>query len=186
MLLSGLAVRDRDSADRTAAHVEQISSTVRQATDALDEIVWAINPQNDTLPHLVNYLGQFAVEFLRTANIRCRADLPDHPPHEPVPADVRHNLFLIMKESLNNIVRHAAATEVSLRVGVDDGSVTLIVEDNGRGFEEESLRDGANGLRNMRQRCGEIGGELQITSTPGKGTKVMLKVRRPRSDRATS
>jgi signal transduction histidine kinase len=171
-LLTGLAQRDRTTLDKTIAQVRQISSTARQATDALDEIVWAINPHNDTLPHLINYLGQFAVEFLRAAGIRCRVDLPDHPPAKSVSAEVRHNLFLAIKESLNNIVRHANATEVSLIVLVTDESISVIIEDNGCGFNGEVKSNGADGLENMRQRMVEIGGQFQIKSTPGTGTWV--------------
>lgn len=171
-LLTGLAQRDRTAPDKTIAHVQQISSTVRQATDALDEIVWAINPRNDTLPHLIDYLGQFAVELLRTGGIRCHVDLPEHPPVKSVSAEVRHNLFLAVKESLNNILRHAHATEVSLIVLVTDESINVIIEDNGRGFNGEVKDNGADGLDNMRQRMVEIGGHFQIKSTPGAGTWV--------------
>lgn len=173
-LLSGLALRERGVADKAAAQVEQISSTVRQATDALDEIVWAINPRNDTLPHLINYLGQFAVEFLRTAGVRCRADLPEHPPHEAVPAEVRHNLFLALKEALNNIVCHAGATEVGLRITAHNGCAAVTIEDNGRGFNGQPAKDGSDGLRNMRQRMSDIGGQFQIESQPGAGTRICL------------
>lgn len=171
-LLSGLAKRDRAASDKSMVHVEQISSMARQATDALDEIVWAVNPRNDTLPHLINYLGQFAVEFLRTAGIRCRADLPENPPVKSVSAEVRHNLFLVTKESLNNIVRHAAATEVSLLIFVTDESLSVIIEDNGRGFSGEVSGNGADGLENMRQRITEIGGQLQVKTSSGSGTWI--------------
>jgi signal transduction histidine kinase/ligand-binding sensor domain-containing protein len=179
MLLSGRAARDETDSNgaRRESFVEEISATAQQATDALDEIVWAINPQNDTLPHLINYLGQFAVEFLRAANIRCRVDLPDHPPHKPVPADIRHNLFLIVKESLSNIVRHANATEVLLRFSQNDGSTAVTIEDDGCGFVEND-RDGADGLRNMRERSSEIGADLKVESAPGKGTKIILNIPR--------
>ena len=127
-----------------------ISSTVRQATDALDEIVWAINPRNDTLPNLIGYLGQFAVEFLRMGGIRCRVDLPEHPPVKSVAAEVRHNLFLAVKESLNNILRHAQATEVSLSFLITGETISVVIEDNGRGFDDKVNSNGADGLENMR------------------------------------
>ncbi|MGH7990952.1 MAG: ATP-binding protein, partial [Limisphaerales bacterium] len=171
-LLTGLAQRDRATSDKVSVHVRQISSSARQATDALDEIVWAINPRNDTLPHLINYLGQFAVEFLRTAGIRCRVDLPDHPLVKSVPSEVRHNLFLVIKESLNNIVCHAQATEASLIILVTDESISVIIEDNGCGFNGEVKNSEADGLDNMRQRMAEIGGQFQIKSSPGTGTWV--------------
>ncbi len=171
-LLTGLAQRDHSTPDKTVSHIQHISSTARQATDALDEIVWAINPRNDTLPHLVNYLGQFTVDFLRTASIRYHVDLPDNPPSKSISSEVRHNLFLVVKESLNNIARHAGATEVSMIILASDKSVTVIIEDNGRGFNGSCKNYEANGLKNMRQRMVEIGGEFELKTTPGTGTRI--------------
>jgi signal transduction histidine kinase/ligand-binding sensor domain-containing protein len=171
-LLTGLAQLDRHVPEKSVAHIQQISTTARQATDALDEIVWAINPRNDTLPHVVSYLGQFAVEFLRTAGISYRIDLPDFPPPNAVSAEVRHNLFLVVKESLNNIVCHARASEVSVVIAVTDKSISVVIEDNGLGFGEEAQNNGGNGLKNMQQRMSEIGGEFQIKTTPNAGTRV--------------
>jgi signal transduction histidine kinase len=95
----------------------KISATARQAVKSLDEIVWAVNPRNDTLGHLLDYAGQFALDYLRTVGIRCRLDFPETevPPYE-LSTDLRHNLFLVIKEALHNIFKHAGATEVWLRV----------------------------------------------------------------------
>jgi len=171
-LLSELALRDQVEPKKAGEHVRQISLSARHVTDALDEIVWAVNPGNDTLPHLVSYLGQFTMQFLQMANVRCRLDLPDQPPKRTLSADVRHNLFLASKEALNNIVRHAQATEASLRMTATDKSLKMIIEDNGRGFEKAPEGPGHDGLRNLRQRMREIGGECRIESNPGRGTRI--------------
>ena len=171
-LLAGLAQRNRSAPEKAVTQVNDISSAARLATDALDEIVWAINPRNDTLPHLINYLGQFTADYLRTAGIRCRLDLPENPPAKSVSAEVRHNLFLAVKESLNNIVRHSGATEVSLLILVTDESLSVIIQDNGRGFNGEVKSNGADGLENMRQRVAEIGGKFRIQSKPDAGVCV--------------
>jgi signal transduction histidine kinase len=178
-VLSGLVLRNRESQPNGAngqhEHLERISATARQATDALDEIVWAINPRNDVLPNLINYIGQFSVEFLRTAGVRCRLDLPDHPPDQPVPAEARHNLFLVVKETLNNVVRHSGATEVRLQIIAGEKSATVIIEDNGKGFAETTTLSGADGLRNMRQRINEIGGQFIIEGRPGHGARIHVE-----------
>jgi signal transduction histidine kinase/ligand-binding sensor domain-containing protein len=171
-LLTGLAQRSRDIPNNAIIQIHEISSAARQATDALDEIVWAINPRNDTLPHLINYLGQFATDYLRTADIRCRVDLPENPPAKSVSAEVRHNLFLAIKESLNNIVRHSNATEVSLLILVTDNCLNIVIEDDGRGFSGEVSNSGADGLENMRRRIAEIHGQFRINSKPGAGTRI--------------
>jgi signal transduction histidine kinase len=106
------------------------------------------------------------------AGIRCRVDLPENPPTKSVSAEVRHNLFLAIKESLSNIVRHASASKVSLLILVTDKSLSVIIEDDGRGFNGEVKIDGADGLENMRRRISEIHGQLQIQSKPGAGTCI--------------
>jgi signal transduction histidine kinase/ligand-binding sensor domain-containing protein len=171
-ILSELASRERVEAKKAGDYVRQISASARQVTDSLDEIVWAVNPGNDTLPHLVSYLGQFAMQFLQMAGVRCRLDLPDQPPKRILSAEVRHNLFLASKEALNNVVRHAEATEASLQISVTDASLAIMIEDNGKGFEPGSGSQTQDGLRNLRQRLQEIGGECRIDSKPGTGTRI--------------
>ncbi len=176
-LLSNLALKDRRQPEKTAAHIENISSTARQITDSLDEIVWAVNPRNDTLSHLIHYIGQYAVEFLDATQVRLELELPEHPPEITVPAEVRHNLFLVVKEALNNIVRHAGAERVVLRIAADVAGIGVAIGDDGRGFAGAPGHDGADGLHNMRQRMTEIGGACEITSQPGHGTNVQLHYR---------
>ena len=138
------------------------------------EAVWAVNPGNDTVRHLINYTGRFAVEFLKTADIQCAVDLPECPPNWVVPAAVRHNLFLSVKEALNNVVRHANARAVQLRITATEEFLELCIEDNGCGFGQPPHIDGADGLRNMRQRIEEIGGRFQLDSKPDSGTKIVF------------
>jgi signal transduction histidine kinase len=173
-MLSGLVLKGGGNGTEPK-HLEQISATARQATDALDEIVWAINPTNDVLPNVVGYIAQFAVEFLRTANISCHVDVPDHPPVKPVRAEVRHNVFLAVKEALTNVARHSGATEVQLRIIVAEKSGTIVTEDNGKGFADAPTASGADGLRNMKHRMIEIGGQCSIESRPGNGTRVTFE-----------
>jgi signal transduction histidine kinase/ligand-binding sensor domain-containing protein len=152
----------------------QIAATVRHASESLDEIVWAINPVNDVFPRFLNYVGQYAVEFVGAAGLRCRVDLPDEMPAHAVSPEIRHNLFLVVKETLNNIVRHAEATEVRLCATIGVNDITLTIEDNGRGFADKSAAVGADGLRNMDERMREVGGHVEITSALGQGTRVTI------------
>ncbi|MCX6895444.1 MAG: triple tyrosine motif-containing protein, partial [Verrucomicrobia bacterium] len=105
----------RTPPEEVNSHLGQISDMARELTKGMDEIVWAVDPQNDTLEGLLNYLCKFAQEYLAVAGIRCRLDLPAQMPVWAVRAEVRHNLFLAFKETLNNILKHAGATEVWLR-----------------------------------------------------------------------
>jgi signal transduction histidine kinase/ligand-binding sensor domain-containing protein len=180
-LLSELAAQDVAAPQKAEAHIRKITGTARQVVKSLDEIVWAVNPRNDTLAHLIDYAGQYTLDFLRAPGIRCRLDLPETPPARTIPADVRHNLFLVIKEALHNVVKHAHATEVWLRAAASDEGLRISVEDNGCGFERPVEHAGADGLRNMRQRMIEIGGGCFIESRPGAGTKVIIEMPWPHS-----
>ena len=174
VLLSGLAQRDQNAPDKAGEHLRKLSAASQQVIGSLDETVWAVNPRNNTLPHLINYIGRFALEFLKTAEIHCTADLPEHPPNYVIPAAARHNLFLSVKEALNNVVRHSDAGTVKLRITTTEQLLQISIEDDGCGFAEAPDNDNADGLRNMRQRLEEIGGTFQLTSEPRSGTKIVF------------
>ena len=173
-LLSELA--RRDTPDEMPHHVSQISDMARELTRNMDEIVWAVDPHNDTLESLVTYVSKFAQEYLSVAGIRCRLDVPAELPALTLPAEVRHNLFLAIKEALNNVVKHAGATEVWLRVVVQTNSFCVTVEDNGCGLPHQNGHRNGNGgtassngrissghgLLNMERRLASIGGESVI------------------------
>ena len=175
-LLGELAQQDSTTPEKAAERTNRISTTARQAIRSLDEIVWAVNPRNDTLAHLIDYSGQFALDYLRLAGIRCRLDFPEQAPPRELSTDVRHNLFLAIKEALNNIVKHAQATEVWVRVQPESARLNISIEDNGRGFN--GVRDDAmaDGLRNMKQRMSDLGGQCFIESRIGAGTKVVFEL----------
>ncbi len=178
-LLGELAQQDRGEPEKAAERVGKISSTARQAIKSLDEIVWAVNPRTDTLAHLIDYAGQFALDYLRLAGVRCRLDLPEQTPQRELSTELRHNLFLVVKEALNNVVRHARATEVWFRAKATPEGLDMSVEDNGCGFSVAPDNAAADGLRNMQQRLEELGGTCSIESRPGHGTRVLLHLRWP-------
>lgn len=175
-LLSALANRDQTPPAEAKGIIEQVRGCAREMVTALDEIVWAVNPQNDSLAELANYLGHFAEQFFRSAGIRCRLDIPNQLPARQLPAEVRHHLFLAFKEALNNAARHSRATQVLVRIEVRDNEAVISVEDNGHGFDEHdaSSRREGNGLINMRQRIGEAGGRTEVRSVSGQGTIVFF------------
>ncbi|HTO02999.1 MAG TPA: triple tyrosine motif-containing protein, partial [Opitutus sp.] len=182
-MLSQPAHRDLAEPERTAAMLSRIYTTAREVTRSLDEIVWAVDPQHDTLDSLVDYMGRFAQDFLATANVRCRLDLPVQVPAWPLTAETRHNLFLAFKESLNNAVKHAAASEVRISLALRSDSFALVVKDNGHGFNlaqaaspELGRLASGNGLTNMTARLARIGGRCEISSAPGTGTSVSFTV----------
>jgi signal transduction histidine kinase/ligand-binding sensor domain-containing protein len=176
------------------SEVNRIYSTARAMTNAMDEIVWAINPRHDSLESVAAYFAEFVEEFLSPAGLKFRLEIPLTLPQWPVSAEVRHNLFLAFKEALNNALKHSKATEVVVALEVREKGFTLSVEDNGCGFEtavlagnghsragegngrESARAGGGNGLINMRRRLEELGGRCTIDSLPGRGTRILFEV----------
>ncbi len=167
-----------------AEELEQINRTSQEMTRTLDEIVWAVDPAHDSLDSIANYLGRFAQDFLSTAGISCRLDLPVQLPAKPIAAEVRHNLFLAFKEALNNVVRHSGAREVNITLRVEARRFVLSVGDDGHGFDPAAPPAGTpprqgHGLANLRTRLQQIGGAVEIASQPGRGAMVQLLVPLP-------
>ncbi len=173
-LLAEMAESDKNLPDEVEDHAQQITQTARETTKALDEIVWAVNPSNDTLEGLVNYSGKYAQEYFALAGLRYRVEFPSQLPEVTLAPDVRHNVFLAFKESVNNVVKHAQATEVHLRLRLDAGSFSIEIEDNGKGPAGAEQKTGRNGLRNMRKRMEDVGGSFALSPAPEKGTLVRL------------
>src|SRR5208283_3647004 len=115
------------SPPQAAEALSSIFLATREMTQAMDEIVWAVNPQHDTLDSLATYLGKYAQDFLEGPGLRCRLDMSVQLPNWRLEAEARHNLFLAFKESLNNVLRHAAATEVRISLTTDNHAFTIVV-----------------------------------------------------------
>jgi ligand-binding sensor domain-containing protein/signal transduction histidine kinase len=175
-LLGEMAKSDRELPEEVESHADQILQTARETTRALDEIVWAVNPSNDTLEGLVNYAVKYAQDYLALANLRYRADVPAQLPAVALPPDVRHNVFLAFKEAVNNVVKHAQASEVWIRLQCSPESFTFEIADNGRGLAhlDPNRAKTRNGLRNMRKRLADIHGEFSMTPGAGGGALVRL------------
>lgn len=157
-------------------NARKISATAREMAQSLDEIVWAVNPQHDTLEGLVEYLSHAADDFLEDTSIRSRLKLPANLPSCTVPADVRHQLFLAFKEALNNAVKYAAASEIQIELTAEPARFQILIADNGVGFDLASPRAGGNGLNNMRKRLEVIRGQFAIASQPGHGTQITMTI----------
>jgi ligand-binding sensor domain-containing protein/signal transduction histidine kinase len=174
-LLGEMAEADKHLPDEVEAHTRQISQTARETTRSLDEIVWAVNPSNDTLEGLANYVCKYAQEYLALADLPCRVDVPADLPAAPIPPEVRHNVFLAFKEAVHNVIKHAQAGEVWIRLRMEAKQFVLQVEDNGRGLGKQEVQN-RNGLRNMKKRMSDIGGDFSISPGAKGGTLVQLTV----------
>jgi ligand-binding sensor domain-containing protein/signal transduction histidine kinase len=173
-LLGELAESDKDVPGEVEEHARQISQTARETTRALDEIVWTINPSNDTLDGLMNYICKYAQEYFALAGLRYRLEVPARLPSLPISPELRHNVFLATKEAVHNVVKHAHASSAWLRLRLDSDQFILEIEDNGCGIPSESEKKGRNGLRNMRKRLEEVGGHFETAPGAEGGTLVRL------------
>lgn len=173
VLLGELSRRELPSDAAAGGRFDQMCENARGLLRAMNEIIWVVNSQRDTLQDFASYACSYAQTFLKATPIRCRFDL-DEEVAVPCGLDVRRNLFLAVKEALSNAVRHSQATELFLRIRHDAAGIRVIVEDNGRGFDPTTLKSDGNGLANMKWRAEEIGGTCQVISQPGHGCRVEL------------
>jgi ligand-binding sensor domain-containing protein/signal transduction histidine kinase len=161
--------------------VDSIANTSRDLLKALDEMVWAVNPRNDTLEQLASYLCQYAREYFHDTSVECQLRVQSELPSWPVSAEFRHNVFLAFEESLSNVLKHARATRVEVRIQVEKDILQILISDNGIGFASPAHNGngaghGRSGLTNMRQHLADVAGFCEIQSQPGQGAKVELRV----------
>lgn len=174
-MITELVDRQTAAGDRAKGDVRAIAVTTREIIQAMDEIVWTINPKNDTLDHLANYIFRYTQEYFQNTGVRCRLDLPAQLPELAISTEVRHNLFMTLKEALNNVLKHASASEVRVSVAVDPPAVSVTITDNGKGFHPASAQGVGEGLRNMNDRLSKLGGSLVVESRPGAGTVIRMR-----------
>ncbi len=162
--------------ERLKSNLNRVVTGARNLVRELDGILWTVNPKNDSLEKLASFLCQFSQQFFRPTNICCRFDVSDNIPAHPLSPEVRHDLFLVLKEAMNNAVKHSGATEVWLRLRMERGVFLIQVEDDGRGLPPETLKTSErNGLRNMRTRIEGVGGTFELVSQPGRGTTLKFR-----------
>lgn len=178
--LSEIAKGEANGSTPANGTVDSLSRTARELLQSLDRMLWAVNPRNDSLERLSAYLNHYAAEYFQNTPIRCRWSFPENLPAVQLSAETRHNIFLAFEEALANTLKHSAATEVSAILACRDGKIEIAIADNGRGFSVDTENkttangetDGHLGLSGMSERLRSLGGECQVTSSPGVGTSV--------------
>jgi signal transduction histidine kinase len=151
---------------------------------SLDEIVWAVNPQNDTLEHVASYIGQYALEYFQMTSIQCELDIPAQLPSYPLSSQMRHHLFLATHEAITNILKHSSATHAKISMVSGNAVFEINISDDGKGFNslanklksESPATASGDGLSNMCQRLADIGGHCSIESAPGRGTNISFVI----------
>jgi signal transduction histidine kinase len=172
-LLSEIAKRKIQDPSQTR-EIERISEAAGELVDKMSEIIWAMNSSNDSLENLIAYMRSFAADFLEHAHITHQFSIPESIPNVKLSGGTRRNIYLAVKESLHNVVKHAQASEVMIEVKMQQHSMTILIKDNGKGFDQEKVRLFGNGLKNIQKRMQAVGGQADITSQ--NGTIVFLDI----------
>ena len=180
-MLTSLVKSPATSAEEKARYVDELNETARRMVTSLDEIVWAINPRNDTIASLASYFGAYAQRLTELASVACGLDVAEDLPDYPLDPKFRQALFLAFKEALTNVVRHARANKIWLRMSVQHNALIVTVADDGRGINPGKRDAGADGLANMQERLSTLGGSCDIQSEPGKGTAVRFEAPLPKT-----
>lgn len=154
---------------------QQITSMARELVTALSESVWMLNSKNDHLESLVDYLCRMVSQLCGSLDIRCRIDAISPTGERPVGSDIRHHVTMVVKEAVNNALKHSQCTEIRLKIALYPGGIEIGIADNGIGLDNEGSEQG-NGLENIRQRMENLGGQLSIGKSEEGGVNILLKV----------
>jgi signal transduction histidine kinase len=135
-----------------------------------------VNPQRDTVRDFVTYICEYAQEYLQPAGIQCRLEVEPDMPSLDFDLPLRRSLLLAVKEAITNAAKHSGATQLLLKIQRQDSGLTVIVEDDGQGFDPAKSSGTRNGIGNMIQRMNEVGGRCAVASKPGKGCRVEFSI----------
>jgi signal transduction histidine kinase len=162
--------------DQTLPEIDRISSSANDLINKMNTIIWTMKSENDSLESLVAYIRSYACEFLENTNIDCGVIIPDHIPNITLSGEKRRNIFLCVKESLNNVVKHSKASKVKITFEFTDSVIVIIISDNGLGIDKQKLREFGNGLTNMKKRMEGIDGEFHIENKNGTTSVLSMPV----------
>ncbi|MEO6251792.1 MAG: tetratricopeptide repeat protein, partial [Ferruginibacter sp.] len=163
----------KQEAGKPIPALDQIGVSARKIIDAMSDIVWTINPENDTFENVIARMRSLAYLLLKAKQIEFIFRADENLNHLSLPMPVRKNFYMLFKEAINNLVKYSNATNASFHISLDNNNVKLLIHDNGVGFDEEHVLMG-NGIKNMKRRAAEIGAQLLIESAEGKGTNIEL------------
>jgi two-component system, NarL family, sensor histidine kinase UhpB len=156
--------------------LNKIEANAKDTLEALDDIIWLVKPSNDKFSNLEVRISEFAIPLFESKDIKFQIDFPEAISDVPLPMETRRNIFLIIKESVNNLVKYSDCTEASLTATNNGPDVTFVVKDNGKGFDPNVITN-RNGLKNIKARATQIGADLKLNSAPGQGTEIILTVK---------
>ncbi|MFT4094209.1 MAG: tetratricopeptide repeat protein [Niabella sp.] len=155
--------------------LSKIEANAKDTLEALDDIIWLVKPSNDKFSNLSTHIREFSIPLFESKDIDFEIDFPESISEAPLPMETRRNIFLIIKESVNNLVKYSECTKASIKVFNNESALSFVVRDNGKGFDPEKLTN-RNGIKNLRSRARQINAVIHINSAPGSGTEIILSV----------
>jgi len=161
----------------TSAPLTKISEVSNELVGTMSDIVWSINPTKDHISDLTQRMRRFASDVLTSRSIRFHFEANEDAATIVIGSNLRRELYLIFKESINNIAKHADAKNVWTEMDFSGGTLTLTIKDDGNGFDplDASIAENGNGLASMRRRTQETGGQFDLHSAPGKPTEIKVR-----------
>ncbi|HWB94053.1 MAG TPA: 7TM diverse intracellular signaling domain-containing protein [Puia sp.] len=175
-ILSDLAIHGNNS-DQAIQTINEIKDSSLMLMERMDDIVWSINPRNDSLENLLMRVRHFATTLFEARGIEYTIDIQKNINEVRIPMEYRQHIYLILKEAINNLVKYAGATEAFIDVRFDQHYLTLAVRDNGCGFDPGNPAAGSgNGISGMQHRAGLMNARVDIATGPGQGTAIRLQV----------
>lgn len=163
-----------NTADPTANRLPKVSALARDAVRSLDEIVWAVSPKKNSLDQLAGYLAQTAQDMITPSGLSFDLRMPQNIPAIPLTTELRHNVFLVCKEAVNNAIKHSGGARIGLTLAFDQAGGRLAITDDGRGFHTKEAEGLGNGLANMRKRAESVNASFRLESAPQHGTRVEI------------
>jgi signal transduction histidine kinase len=164
-------------ANNPIPEIEKISSAANELLTKMNAIIWSMSSSNDSLGNMIAYVRSYALEYFEDTGITCKVTIPENLPNIEVIGTIRRNVFLVVKEALNNILKHSKATEVSITLARVEDSLILKIQDNGTGIDMEKLRQFGNGLKNMKKRMADIDVDFSIENKNGTLITMQRKVK---------
>jgi signal transduction histidine kinase len=159
--------------ENVPVEIEKISNSANEVLNKMNAIIWSMNSSNDTVDSLVSYIRVYAIEYFDGTSVDCKVVMPENIPLHDLSGDKRRNIFLCVKETLNNILKHSKATLIMIDIEVDS-KLRIKITDNGVGIDPDNIRKFGNGLKNIERRMKTIGGEYSISNVGGTQTRLEL------------
>ncbi len=173
-ILSEVAKTQLQHREAASAQLEKISYSSRELVDNLQDIIWVLNPKNDSLDNLAAYIREYALKFFEATNVELQFEYPQQIPSVKLSEEQRRNIFMVIKETLNNSAKYANCTVITIKLYLQKNNLRMEIKDNGKGFDLSAVRHFANGISNMKLRMEQVSGSYEIKSCVNEGTVTCL------------